>query len=200
MLGDDRDSVPASSDKAFIASGSEADWLIKECSKTVDFERTFGRSAAQCPDFRPVGGGGCYRPPSQRPSRQTGRWLTSHHPHPSNTTWAASCVSLCLAAKMDDCPRENVRIGGAWITSVSSLWRYDSANGQLPGIRLTGQPDYVPAGKGTFGASACDPLLSSFTHGRGTARDAVLMSTFTSPADSPWPELLLDTLSDPTRR
>lgn len=96
MLGDDRDSVPASSAKGFRTD--------------------FWRSAGQCPDFRPVGSGGCYRPPSQRPSRQIGRWLTSHHPHPSSTTWAASCVSLCLAAKMDDSPRESVRIGGAWIT------------------------------------------------------------------------------------
>ncbi|RJG40395.1 DUF4082 domain-containing protein [Mesorhizobium sp. DCY119] len=46
-------------------------------------------------------------------------------------------------------------------------------DGQLPGIRLTERPDYVPTGEGTFGASASDPLLdrdlSPLTDWRGTA-------------------------------
>ncbi len=46
-------------------------------------------------------------------------------------------------------------------------------DGQLPGIRLTQQADYVTAGKGTFGASTSDPLLdrnlSRLTDWHGTA-------------------------------
>ncbi|KWV60093.1 adhesin, partial [Rhizobium altiplani] len=47
-------------------------------------------------------------------------------------------------------------------------------DGQLPGTRLTEGPDYVPTGKGTFGASVSDPLLnrdlSPLSGWRGTAR------------------------------